>query len=209
MRRLTKNSTLYEYAPDLVKEWHPSANGLLTPMTVKIAYPKKVWWICRESHEWRATLKIRMKGNVCPICVREGEKNDPQNPAKIADSNNEVGKESPALITPFAYFESDFANDNFGRNFRKSRRYKIRAVAVLESRISGHWFYTDVRNFSAGGIGLESESPVKPGTQIVIKLDRPLFTYDNKNYKSIIRWCKTLAHEDERFSGYAIGAKFI
>ena len=84
-----------------------------------------------------------------------------------------------------------------------------KATAVLENRISGHWFYTDVKNFSVGGMCFESAAPVKPGTQITIKLERPLLTLNRKTYNCIVRWCRTLDDEDKTFSGYAIGAKYI
>ncbi len=84
-----------------------------------------------------------------------------------------------------------------------------KATAVLENRISGHWFYTDVKNFSVGGMCFESAAPVKPGTQIIIKLDRALLTPNRKTYNCIVRWCRTLDDEDKTFSGYAIGAKYI
>ncbi|MEJ2286592.1 MAG: zinc-ribbon domain-containing protein [Desulfobacterales bacterium] len=63
MQRLKNNSNLLEIEPELVKEWHPTANGDLTPPSVKIGYPEKVWWICSEGHEWQATIKCRLKRN--------------------------------------------------------------------------------------------------------------------------------------------------
>ena len=41
-------------------EWHPTANGKLTPLSLALNYPEKVWWICREGHEWKATVKVRI-----------------------------------------------------------------------------------------------------------------------------------------------------
>ncbi|WP_113882160.1 zinc-ribbon domain-containing protein [Cytobacillus firmus] len=29
---------------------------------------KKVWWKCKDSHEWRATIARRVKGPTCPHC---------------------------------------------------------------------------------------------------------------------------------------------
>ena len=209
MRSFTKNSTLYDFAPELLKEWHPSANGPLTPRNVKIDYSKKVWWICSEGHEWQATVKTRIKGSTCPNCVRHPKKTKPRVTEKVSDSKNDIGTEHAGLKTYSANFESDAPDDNFGHDFRKTRRYMTRATAVLENRISGHWFYTDVKNVSTGGMCFESAAPVKPGTQIIIKLDRPLLTLNRKTFNCIVRWCRTVEDEDKTFSGYTIGAKYI
>jgi len=71
MRRFEKNFNLFEAAPNLIKEWHPTANSNLTPRNVKIINPKKVWWICNHGHEWLATIKTRIKGGGCPLCNKE------------------------------------------------------------------------------------------------------------------------------------------
>ena len=38
--------------PELVKEWHPTKNGDLTPRDVTHGSKKKVWWLCQNIHEW-------------------------------------------------------------------------------------------------------------------------------------------------------------
>jgi hypothetical protein len=210
MRRFTKNSCLFDFAPELVKEWHPSANGSLTPRNVKIAYHRKVWWLCDQSHEWQATIKSRLLGGKCPFCTGKGKPAvKPNDESKHSASNKESAKGRGELRTPNTALESDGSEDNLGYDFRKSRRFAIRATAVLEDPNSGHWFYADAKNFSAGGICLESEAPVVPGTRFIIKLDRALFTTNRKNFNSTIRWCRKLDNEDNSFSGYGMGAKFI
>ena len=53
--------------PDLVKEWHPTKNGKLTPYDVTCGSEKEAWWKCKEGHEWHTTIKDR---NIlgCPYC---------------------------------------------------------------------------------------------------------------------------------------------
>ena len=209
MRRFTKNCNLYDCAPELVKEWHPSANGTLTPRSVRIAYPRKVWWICAQSHEWQATIKTRLNGSRCPLCALDGKiVNIPEGPKRL-DSDEKPAADREGLQTPFAAFELDAPGENLGRDFRKSRRFLIRTTAVFENPDTGHWFYADAKNFSAGGLGFESEAPVLTGTRLIIKLDRPLLTSKRMKYNSIVRWCRKLENEDETFSGYAIGAEYI
>lgn len=59
-------ATLY---PELVKEWHPIKNGKLKPEKFLPGSHKKVWWQCKNGHEWETEIKCRtsMKTN-CPYC---------------------------------------------------------------------------------------------------------------------------------------------
>jgi hypothetical protein len=68
---------------------------------VKIGYPKKVWWLCNEGHEWQATIKARLENNDCPICEKEAAK-------KKADLSINL--------------------PNMGKNYRKNRRFKTKAT---------------------------------------------------------------------------------
>jgi superfamily II DNA or RNA helicase len=57
--------------PDLVKEWHPTKNGELTPWDVTAGSGKKVWWKCAvaDDHEWEAEVVSRTQGCGCPSCA--------------------------------------------------------------------------------------------------------------------------------------------
>jgi len=58
--------------PELIKEWHPTKNGKLTPWTVTASSGKLAWWICsiNSKHEWSTLINARSKihGNDCPYC---------------------------------------------------------------------------------------------------------------------------------------------
>ena len=54
--------------PTLAKEWHPTKNGLLLPSMVSYRSGKKVWWQCKEGHEWQALISNRQAGKDCPYC---------------------------------------------------------------------------------------------------------------------------------------------
>ncbi len=124
MQRLTKHYSLYEMEPELIKEWHPTANGNLTPRKVNITYPKPVWWICSQSHEWEATIKSRIKGIGCPVCKKDWTKNrspaEKGNPlrSRTADNGKFASKESKIV------FESVFSDTHSGQDSRKSGRFK-------------------------------------------------------------------------------------
>ena len=52
----------------LAKEWHPAKNGSFMPTDVMCGTPRKVWWLCKEGHEWQAVISSRNSGIGCPIC---------------------------------------------------------------------------------------------------------------------------------------------
>ena len=209
MRNITKNSSLYDIAPNLVKEWHPSANGILIPTKVTVNFSKKVWWICRESHEWQATIQSRLNGGGCPYCEKDKPVRSPQEEKNLADSKNAHNNIKTPPRPSTSYFEPDALHEILGRDFRKTRRYKMKATAVLESPITGHWVYADVKNFSAGGMCFETDARINPGTAVVIKLNRPLFISDQREFDSIIKWCRVLDSDNKSFSTHNMGAKFI
>lgn len=54
--------------PDLANEWHPMKNGNLKPTDIVPGYNKKVWWLCKNGHEWEAVVDNRYRGRGCPGC---------------------------------------------------------------------------------------------------------------------------------------------
>ena len=54
--------------PNIVKLWHPTKNGILTPVDVSYGSHKKVWWVCEKGHEWCAEVKSLTSGHSCPYC---------------------------------------------------------------------------------------------------------------------------------------------
>ena len=208
MKGSKNHYSLYEMKPDLVKEWHPTANGDLTPIKVKTNYPQPVWWICSQSHEWNTTIKTRINGAGCPVCKKNRAKNRPQDhadqpmPGRAENKGKSSSKESKII------FDSDFSDTFSGRNFRKSGRFKSNGTAIIEIPETGHWFYAQMKNFSAGGLYFETEAAIRPKTSIKIKFDKPLFLSEQKSYSSTVRWCKPLDDENRVFSSYGLGVKF-
>ncbi len=68
---LTEENNFATRFPQLAKQWHPVRNGLLGPHQVTPMSGKKVWWVCSEGHEWRATVSNRAIGKGCPQCWKE------------------------------------------------------------------------------------------------------------------------------------------
>lgn len=67
IRNAEKNS-VGEINPHLVSEWNWLKNGEITPFNISYGSGLKVWWSCKEGHEWKASINDRNRGNGCPYC---------------------------------------------------------------------------------------------------------------------------------------------
>ena len=64
-------ATLY---PNIVTEWNYEKNGGLNPSELSPSSKMKVWWICKNNHEWIQAIDKRcLFGRECPEC-RKGQK---------------------------------------------------------------------------------------------------------------------------------------
>lgn len=187
---------------ELVKQWHLTRNSGLNLRHLPAGFNKKVWWLCKEGHEWKATVKSRMNGSGCPVCNRGVHK-------KRSIGKNELAHAPRRRLAP--------ADDDSGRNaltqlsgatgFRKNRRFLHRATVILEDAKSGAWSYAKSKNFSNDGMLLESEIAFKPGTRINIKFDTQPFKTAPKNYSSVVKWCREIVDENT-IPTFGIGVKF-
>jgi hypothetical protein len=189
MENLKKYNTLFQIAPTLVKEWHPTANENLNPRNLEVVYPKKVWWLCNQGHEWQDTIKNRIITKHCPICEKEG-----------VNEEADIGLSIPMVA----------------KQRRKDKRFKTNAIAVLQIPKSGHWSYARIKNFSRKGLCVETESVIRPGSIIKLKFDKDqvtsrhnnsplLVNKDNfKTYNSEVKWYRIL-QDEVTVSGVNIG----
>ena len=68
-RKPKRKISLAEYRPDIVKEWHPTKNGNLSPADVCYGSNKRAWWICPNGHEYETAVQNRTLVNTgCPYC---------------------------------------------------------------------------------------------------------------------------------------------
>ena len=67
-----KRGSLADKNPELVREWHPTKNGNLTPRDVTLGSHKHVWWLCSKcKHEWQAVVESRgLSHQGCPACSK-------------------------------------------------------------------------------------------------------------------------------------------
>jgi Probable Zinc-ribbon domain len=66
--QVTKETCLAVKNPILAREWHPTKNGSLLPSDVLPQSNMKVWWRCKNGHDWTATIDNRSNGRGCPDC---------------------------------------------------------------------------------------------------------------------------------------------
>ncbi len=90
----------------LIRQWHPTKNGLLCPKELSAGSQRKVWWKCDEGHEWIAGINSRAKFDTgCPFCAQRraiaGESDlATQNPALAAQwSDERNGRLTPGCVT--------------------------------------------------------------------------------------------------------------
>jgi len=100
-RRATSNYNLATEANHLVKEWHPSKNGELTPYQVTPGTGRKVYWKCIHEHEWDATVKDRVRGSGCPYCKHRRPSPDYNLAVVNPDLIKEWDKISNQDLTPY------------------------------------------------------------------------------------------------------------
>lgn len=67
-RRASVTNSLAIQHPELAAEWHPRKNKPLRPDQVTSGTSRKVWWRCRQRHEWLAMVDNRARGRGCPFC---------------------------------------------------------------------------------------------------------------------------------------------
>lgn len=53
---------------ELLSEWHKEKNGDLSPRDLTYGSSRKVWWVCKNGHEWQASVYTRRSGRGCPYC---------------------------------------------------------------------------------------------------------------------------------------------
>lgn len=65
--KATNETSFGNNYPELLKEWDYIKNEL-KPNEITCQSKKKVWWKCKDQHEWQTTVQNRTKGSRCPYC---------------------------------------------------------------------------------------------------------------------------------------------
>mgnify|MGYP004704201331 CR=1 FL=1 len=194
MKKITKENSLKYLFPNIAKEWHPSLNQGADPDDVSAYSNKRVWWVCKDNHEWEATIINRTKhGTGCPYCA-----------GKIPI----IGKTDVASVMP------EIAKE---WNYKKNKN-KTPQMFTIGSEIKvwwvckeGHEWESTINNRTKKGNGcpycagklpiigetdLLSQSPEIAKEWNYSKNDKPPYTY-TKGSKKKVWWICPQGHEYE------------
>ena len=119
--------------PGLAAQWHPTKNGDLTPEMVTAGSHKKVWWKCKEGHEWFTKICDRSKGRGCPYCSGRN----------VLKGFNDLATVNPELAaewhpTKNGSLTPDKVTKNSGKKVWWLGKCGHEWQAVIGSRNSGH-----------------------------------------------------------------------
>lgn len=69
-RKVCDTNAFDKNFPEIAAEWNYEKNGTLRPEDVTGGCDKKVWWKCKNGHEWQARIYSRTgkQKTKCPIC---------------------------------------------------------------------------------------------------------------------------------------------
>jgi hypothetical protein len=72
-KRISLTNSLAAKLPGLVKLWHPTRNGSLTPRTVLPSWKRSYWWRCPDGpdHEWQRPVYGGHGLPRCPFCANQ------------------------------------------------------------------------------------------------------------------------------------------
>ncbi len=73
--------------PELLAEWNYKKNKEITPYMVSFGSEKRVWWICKNGHEWKAMVGGRVNGRGCPYCSNR----------RVLEGNNTIDITHPEI----------------------------------------------------------------------------------------------------------------
>jgi len=128
-----KENSLLATNPELAKEWNYEKNGNLRPEYLLANSNKKVWWKCKNGHEWESTVANRNNGQGCPICASK----------KVLKRFNDLTTINSKLASEWNYEKNaDLKPENFMPNSHKKVWWKCDKghewQATIASRNSGH-----------------------------------------------------------------------
>ena len=171
-------------------------------------HEEKVWWLCENSHEWKATVQDRVKGEKCPICVEEFAKDKYGKYERPSYQQRHMNNEGNMTQKPYPSFQPDYSGFGSTVEFRKHTRYKYMATAIIEEPDSGKSLYAQMQNICSGGMYLETNSPLKLGETIRVRFNEPLSFTRKRTFPSVVKWCKGLDDDEGYIYGYGVGVEF-
>ena len=91
-----ENSLMTKY-PEIASEWNYEKNKKLLPSMVSSNSNIRVWWKCKNGHEWESNINNRIRVPICPYC----------NGSKILKGVNDLLTLYPGLCSEWNYEKND------------------------------------------------------------------------------------------------------
>ena len=86
--------------PALLKEWDYTRNMVL-PTEISRGYNGKIWWICKNGHNWQSRISNRINLNTgCPYCSNR----------KVIAGDNDFSVTNPSLVKEWDYAKNEGIN---------------------------------------------------------------------------------------------------
>ena len=121
-----KENSLQNKFPEIAAEWNYEKNGKLSPSTVSYSSNIKVWWKCKNGHEWESNINNRLRVPVCPYC----------NGKKIIPGFNDLATVNPTVSLEWNYERNrKLTPDNVFPNSGKKVWWKCEEGHEWEARI--------------------------------------------------------------------------
>ncbi len=97
-RAIPNTNDLVTLFPQVSLEWNYQKNKDLDPHLCSAYSNKKVWWICKNGHEWEAQICSRTnKGRNCPYCANQ----------KVLKGYNDLQSLYPELASEWNYSKNN------------------------------------------------------------------------------------------------------
>jgi hypothetical protein len=107
----------------------------------------------------------------CPSCAGELVEEKYRRDEDKALQQKPHFKKDNILQQTHPFPQADKPYPYLGREFRKYPRYNHIATAMIESPISGNSVYGQMKNFSKGGMGFETNASFKEGEKVRVRFN--------------------------------------
>ena len=137
--------------PDLAKEWDYEKNAPVTPNDVTAGSPKKVWWKCKQNHNFDTVISSRTnRGTGCPYCSKK----------KLLVGFNDLATLYPDLAAEWNYDKNDMLTpENVVANSQRlSVWWKCSEGHVWEARLDHRIRYGSGCPFCSGRNAIPGEN---------------------------------------------------
>jgi hypothetical protein len=115
---------------------------------------------------------------------------------------------SPAVLRTDAKRIGDYevlSLHHGGAELRRSRRYKLCEVVLVEKPMEEIVGYAELHNFSSEGMLLRSTFGVPQGETILVRLNKPLLPWSSAVVSSKVVWCRYYREEEDIPEPFGIG----